>query len=395
MSFPKRPYRLVWSKRKLWPLAAAQVLTALIFYVPIGALFLTDRGLSFLEIFWLESILVASITIAELPAGVIGDRTDKRWVLTLGYFLNACAQIIYVFGFNFASFAVSFSLSGIGIALLSGVWEAYVYDALEEEADLIATGVFGHLGALGITGGVIASILGGWMASLNLIFPVIATAIAALLGVCTVLFLPASLNKAIRSDSVAPKGSIRIALRSLRDSPVLLYIAIASCGGYVLFNAVYTINQPLFIEAGLPVLFWGLIVALALLLAAVCSHYADMLEQRFSQRGIVLGATLLGGIGFVLMASVPAPLVLLGFFLVITGWKAKAPVTVAIVNRLVQKSHRATTLSMMSVVGSCLGIMLNPAIGAIVDQSPRIAALAIGVVVVFTALAWIPISRQI
>ena len=66
----------VWKDRSLLPIAVATIAAGLSFYAPISALFLTSRGLSLGDIFVLESILLASILISEVPAGLLADRVD-------------------------------------------------------------------------------------------------------------------------------------------------------------------------------------------------------------------------------------------------------------------------------------------------------------------------------
>ncbi len=70
------------------PLAIATVATGFSFYVPVSALFLTSRGLSLGDIFLLESVLLASILVAEIPSGLIADKVDRRWII----FFRICFQ---------------------------------------------------------------------------------------------------------------------------------------------------------------------------------------------------------------------------------------------------------------------------------------------------------------
>ena len=76
--------RIVWSSKSLIPMALAMIAAGFDFYVPVSAFFLESRGLSLTDIFMLESVLVASILVAEIPAGVIGDRFDRRRLVGAG-----------------------------------------------------------------------------------------------------------------------------------------------------------------------------------------------------------------------------------------------------------------------------------------------------------------------
>ena len=83
--------QIVWSSKSLIPMALAMIAAGFDFYVPVSAFFLESRGLSLTDIFILESVLVASILVAEIPAGVIGDRFDRRRLVCAGFVFNAIA----------------------------------------------------------------------------------------------------------------------------------------------------------------------------------------------------------------------------------------------------------------------------------------------------------------
>lgn len=180
----------VWKDRSLLPIAVATIAAGLSFYAPISALFLTSRGLSLGDIFVLESILLASILISEVPAGLLADRVDRRWVILCGFVFNAVDEVLFALGDSFSMFAASFFISGLGIAMLTGVLEAYIYDSLGEGADEASVGVWGHLSALELGAGVLGSITGGVMAIRDISLPAFAAAGVALMAAVAVMFLP-------------------------------------------------------------------------------------------------------------------------------------------------------------------------------------------------------------
>lgn len=394
MSRGTRAHRRVWHTRSLATLAVTRTAAALVCYVPVSALFLTSRGLSFSEIFWLESILLAGILLMEVPAGLVADRTDRRTVIVAGYAANAIAETLFALGQNFPTFAASFALSGFGIALLSGVEDAYVYESLGADADDAAVGVFGHLSSLGITAGVVAALSGGMLASFDLALPAAVSAAAAGLAAVIACFLPPCPRRPEDGEESPPAGQVGASLRLIAGSPVLLYVSLAAGTGYILFNAVHTLNQPLFAGVGLPVSAWGAIVAVALVVAAVCNHHADLIEERLGRVRTLFAATAAGGVGFAVMALPHVLAVVAGFFLVVVGMNARGPVLGAVANKLVGSHRRATVLSVMSSLGSLIGIGINPLVGWGADSSPAATALTLGAVLLAMAALWPPIARR-
>ncbi|GAB3247926.1 MFS transporter [Alteromonas gracilis] len=388
----QRPYRRVWSTRGLAVLTVTQTAAALSFYVPVSAIYLQYRGLSFTQIFWLESILLASILLTEIPAGAIADRIDRRWAIIAGYLANAVAEVLFFLGQDFGTFAFSFALSGLGIALLSGVEEAYVYETLGDTADDDIVGVSGHMSALGIGAGVVASVVGGALASRDITLPALVSAVVAVAAAVVAFVVPPRAPEVDEEDE--QRGSVTRSLKLILASPVLLYVAVAASTGYVLFNAVYVLNQPIFQARGIPLAWFGIIVAIALLVAAVCNHYADVIEQRLGRAMTLFLATAVGAIGFLAMAVPHVAVVLGGFLMVIVGMNARGPVMGAVAHKLLPNSQRATALSVMSSLGSLAAIAANPVIGWGADRSPEGASIGLGVTLMIMAGCWLPIAKR-
>jgi len=74
----------------------------------------------------------------------------------------------------------------------------------------------------------------------------------------------------------------------------------------VLFNAVYTLNQPLYEHTNLPMSYWGLLSSAALIWAAVYSYLSDKLEVYLKGSKALFLAFTIGAAHFAHMA-VPSP----------------------------------------------------------------------------------------
>lgn len=385
----------VWTNRSLLPLAIATIAAGLVFYVPVSALFLTSRGLSLADIFILESVLLVSILISEVPAGLVADKIDRRWVILNGFVLNATADLLFAFGNSFSVFAVSFFVSGLGIAMLTGVQDAYIYDALGDDADVSSVGVWGHLSALELTAGVFASVAGGVMATRDISLPAIATAVVASLAAFSVLFLPSqkpSIDKVSQSEnswSALKKGT-----GLLLKSPILLYTTVASGAAFVLFNAVFTLNQPLFNVLAVPVAWWGVIGGGAHLLAAAYNHFAGPTIERLGRKNGLLLAMTYGAAGFGLMVFPNKAAVIVGFVLVVLGMHARGPINRAVANKEIPSHRRATVLNIASSLGSLVGVLLNPLIGWGSELSPSATVGVIAIVLALMTTSWIPIANR-
>lgn len=386
--------RIVWSSKSLIPMALAMIAAGFDFYVPVSAFFLESRGLSLTDIFMLESVLVASILVAEIPAGVIGDRFDRRRLVGAGFVFNAIAEILFAAGTNFSIYALSFVMSGLSIAMLTGVQDAYIYDSLGDDADAKAVGAWGHLSALMLTAGVTGSVVGSALGSVDISLPALLSAAMAVVAAVCVAFLPQQNPKTHDKHPETSWVSLKIGVKLLFTSPLLLYVAVGSSASFALFNAVYTLNQPLFAAQDVPIATWGVIAGAGQLLAAGYNYAAGRIEKRVGRKTALLLAMGYGAAGFCLMAVPHVLAVVSGFLLVVVGIHARGPITSAVTNKLIPAHRRATVLNVASSVGSLVGIVVNPLVGLGAEESTRLTVLAIGGVLLALTLTWIPIANR-
>ena len=386
--------RIVWSSKSLTPMALAMIAAGFDFYVPVSAFFLESRGLSLTDIFMLESVLVASILVAEIPAGVIGDRFDRRRLVCAGFVFNAIAEILFATGTNFSIYALSFVMSGLSIAMLTGVQDAYIYDSLGDDADAKAVGAWGHLSALMLTAGVTGSVVGSALGSVDISLPALLSAAMAVVAAGCVAFLPQQNPKTHDKHPETSWVSLKIGVKLLFTSPLLLYVAVGSSASFALFNAVYTLNQPLFAAQDVPIATWGVIAGTGQLLAAGYNYAAGRIEKRVGRKTALLLAMGYGAAGFCLMAVPHVLAVVSGFLLVVVGIHARGPITSAVTNKLIPAHRRATVLNVASSVGSLVGIVVNPLVGLGAEESTRLTVLAIGGVLLALTLTWIPIANR-
>lgn len=386
--------RIVWSSKSLIPMALAMIAAGFDFYVPVSAFFLESRGLSLTDIFMLESVLVASILVAEIPAGVIGDRFDRRRLVCAGFVFNAIAEILFAAGTNFSIYALSFVMSGLSIAMLTGVQDAYIYDSLGDDADAKAVGAWGHLSALMLTAGVTGSVVGSALGSVDISLPALLSAAMAVVAAVCVAFLPQQNPKTHDEHPESSWISLKIGVKLLFTSPLLLYVAVGSSASFALFNAVYTLNQPLFAAQDVPIATWGVIAGAGQLLAAGYNYAAGRIEKRVGRKTALLLAMGYGAAGFCLMAVPHVLAVVSGFLLVVVGIHARGPITSAVTNKLIPAHRRATVLNVASSVGSLVGIVVNPLVGLGAETSTRLTVLAIGGVLLALTLTWIPIANR-
>ncbi|MEU8222922.1 MFS transporter [Kribbella sp. NPDC048915] len=97
---------------------------------PLYQLLFADHGLSAAQISTLFVIWSATGFVLEVPSGAWADSYSRRKLLILGALLSAVGYAAWITLPSYAGFALGFVLWGMSSALISGTYEAFVYDEL-------------------------------------------------------------------------------------------------------------------------------------------------------------------------------------------------------------------------------------------------------------------------
>ncbi len=375
----------IWHRRALALVAVATILTSASFAVPVSTLYLLARGLTYTQVFTLETVLVVSIMVCDLPTGRLADLTSDRAVLTCGYAVGAAASVVYASSTTYPGFVLANVLSGLGIALCSGADRTYLTSVLGDEAEVRLPGVLGHFGALGALSAAGGGVGGGLMAAHGIVWPAVAGAATQTLAAVTVLGLPSCPRPSAGSHDAA-RVPLRTVARHVATTPVLWLSALQP---WILVGAAFYLNQPRWQATGIGVRWFGLLLALAQVLAAAGSHFSEQLARRCgSSTRFIAVTTLATAGGFVLMTVPHWTATVTGFVLVLASSSVRGPVGGAVTALAAPEHTRATTLSMVSTCGSLIGAALNPLVGLLSQHSVTGACWAIAAALVMFAGAW-------
>ncbi|WP_328331144.1 MFS transporter [Kribbella sp. NBC_00382] len=97
---------------------------------PVYQLLFTDHGLSATEVSSLFIIWSTTAFLLEVPSGAWADVFSRRKLLVLGTLVRGLGFAGWIVVPSYAGFALGFVLWGISSALISGTFEALVYDEL-------------------------------------------------------------------------------------------------------------------------------------------------------------------------------------------------------------------------------------------------------------------------
>src|SRR5512137_2203269 len=123
-------------------------------------------GLSFVQIFALQTWFMLTSFLMEVPTGAVADRFGRKVSVACGGFLLGAASLLYGSVPHLAVFVAAETLFAIAITLFSGADEALAYDSLlacGQESE--ASRVMSRLEAAKLAGILVGALLGAVVAS--------------------------------------------------------------------------------------------------------------------------------------------------------------------------------------------------------------------------------------
>jgi len=364
-------------------------------YIHAYALLLLGRGLTLVQISLIESIVIGTIFLMEVPTGVLADRVGRKWSIFASTFLLMSAEFIFIFARGFEWYVFIALLTGTGFAFASGAMEAMIYDSLPEKGREDAMKrVMGRVNSFAQIAFVIAPILGGLIigdaAVENFIPAIVLTVLALLLGlfVCLTLREPSIET----TDSAGKKaGSVtllRDGLSLLLTQPHLRWLALLVVFTSPFTGAMVTIlGPPYLVQNEVSPFVIGITLSLGSLLAALTQRYAYKVEEWLGQARAIALLILAPGALYWVLAGVAGPVAPVLVIILMYGVNdMKAPLFSAYQNALIESKNRATVLSMISMFLSMFLALGLPVYAALAQRSLSLTFVVMGAVIVLAGL---------
>ncbi|HSD12272.1 MAG TPA: hypothetical protein VLC10_01825, partial [Patescibacteria group bacterium] len=132
---------------------------------------LMARGLTLADVAAVNIFFWLTISVMELPTGLLADGKSRAWSVRAGSVFCAAGAFGYATTRNFWQAALWESVIGVGFAFLSGAMQAWLADALAKRGERDAVGrAFGAAAAARAAGAVAAGTAGALLGTIDLRF---------------------------------------------------------------------------------------------------------------------------------------------------------------------------------------------------------------------------------
>ena len=356
-------------------------------YIHAYALILLDRGLSLFQITSLESLVIATVFLMEIPTGIVADRIGRKWSIVAALGFNVGAEILFLSAQSYALYIVIAILTGTGFAFASGAIEAMVYDSLPlDDRDNQMKKTMGHINSLSRIAFFISPLVGAFIigdgSPENYTLAIALTVTALFIGIIMSLFLqePPSEWDNEQPNSLA---ILRDGLAELRGNPTLRRLTLLTIFTTPLTGMlIVTLAAPYLTLNGVSPFVIGLTLSIGSLLAAVTQRYAYKLEAWLGQERAILFLLIFPAMMYSILALVSGSIVPVVIIIVMYATNdMKSPLFSAYQNGLIGSKNRATVLSIISMLVNLFIAVVSPIYAAIGTYSLPLAFMLIGVVI--------------
>lgn len=376
-------------KRNVFALYLVKVAKWMNLVMPVIVLFYKSNGMTMQDIFELQAVYSFTLMFFEIPTGFFADRLGRRTSILSGSFLGVIGYIIYSSSSGFYEFVVAEVALGIAQSLVSGADSALLYDTLlAGRLSAKYTRLEGRVSSIGNFAEAAAGILGGFLAVISLRTPFIFQAAVAAIAIPAAFSLSeppvtASHSRIKFKDLGAIVRQTLFTNRKLRWNTIFSAVT----GACTLTMAWFA--QPLFIQAGLKVNWFGVIWAVLNISVGVAALYAWKIEKRLGPVWTVLIITfvLTGSYIGISLLPVTAGFGLLLIFYLVRG--LATPTLRNYINCITTSDVRATVLSVRNFLIRLLFVVMGPFFGKVTDLYGLRTALLIagGIFMVFSGIS--------
>ena len=384
-------------RRRFYILTGAHTLAASVIW-GVNTLFLLDSGLDIFQVFLVNTVFTAAMTLFEIPTGAVADTKGRRVSLVWSSVMLFVGTLAYLaagtWGGGFAAFAAASVLLGLGFTFFSGAAEAWAVD------ELIFLGEKGGGASLFAKAATTSSItmlagtvVGGLLGSLDYRIPYLLRATLFLLMLGLALFAMPERGWKPDGKTLSPMDRVKHTLNDtvrfgLRVKSLRRLMGISFLLGVFLMWGFYAL-QPYVTElAGKPGAAWlsGLVTALITLSQILGQLFVGRQDKH--GRGakklvsaklsgamfiVAIGALITGLAGLASLraffGALFAPLlVILGLMLLMGSLGYAGPLLRDALHSRIPSEKRATIVSLDSLVSSGGAIIGQPVLGAVAGR---------------------------
>lgn len=307
--------------------------------------------------------------IAEVPSGALADKFGRGTMTKLGVVLSGGGLILQASGSSFVPFFVGQAIMMIGVSFVSGADEALFFEKLKFKRESIQWRKLITRGQqVALVGTVMATVVGGWLHTINPRLPWYLTGAAFVLSVFAIWPIkderPKNKRESFSQEFVSYLDDIKTGFGQFRLPRLWIYVPIILSVQGLFYTAGYGILRLVLLDQfGFSPLWGSIVVASSALLTVGMLHYMHKYAHKLSEKRVITLISLSAVAGLLLsLANIGhwGYIVILALY---AGEHVLYPFMSETLNYHAPEKQRATVLSVASFFRTLPYIALAPIIG--------------------------------
>lgn len=355
----------------------------------IWVLYMVYKGMSLWQIGIVEGIFHLTSFLFELPTGVMADLLGRKKMIIAGRICSALSSILCLFGNSMWYFAFAFAIQAIGYNLNSGSEEALIYDSMKfsgQESKYMK--VNSRLNVILEIASGMATVIGGILAEYS--YPLsytISVFIAMIAIVPAILFVEPdsrieelcgegclnherSVISFMKSKNITSdiKNHFNICIEIIQSDTKLRKILLYYPMVFTFYTVVFFYGQEYFSLLGMNKIEISIIMLLAGIMSCIGAFSSEKFLARFGNHGKYLASAFMGT-GIIVMSRNNLMVSIIAFAIISYANAVLYPIQSQSINELIPSRHRATIISVDSMIFSLMMIVLFPICGLVADYT--------------------------
>ena len=338
----------------------------------------------------LQSFFTMMILVLEIPCGAIADYVSRKFSLILGALSTALAALVYGSFSNIFVFMIGETLFALGISLISGTFQAFLYDNLKKmgKEDQLSKYAARNRSftLLGITiSAPIGSLIGSNLA-LNLVMTLMLIPFSVAMMISISLKEPSVEQVELKSQNYFQV--IKAGVKQLKSNKILRILTFDLVMVESLIFFLLWTYQVYLEKLNFPLELYGFISSSMTISQLVFTNLIHTFNKRLNNASRFLQIyTIIPGVGFILMAFIYFTPISIALILIVIGFGFTRNILfINGINKQIESKSRATVISTINMITSLVRSILYPLIGNLVVLNLSLTFISLGVMVLLLGI---------
>lgn len=345
----------------------------------------------------IETVMILTLTLFEIPTGAIADLFGKKNTLIISFLLQFLGLFLMGVTLHFLFLTIGVFVSSVGLAFYSGTLDALVFDSLKEngkEEQFMKTA--SRMKAISWVTPAICSAIGGFLYAINPRLPFYASAWFYLFGFFVCLFLIEPKIDTIKFSFVNFLSQTKQGFKQLFLTPEIKKQTIILLSiGVIIVILDEMLNSFLAVEFGFQEqvigIFWAFVYVAAAFAAQTTSVFKDIIGNNKS-------LVLIGGVIVLTLIISPVLGIILGGATILIRSCSQSVYdvfAVSLINQSTKSEIRATTLSTFNMIKNVPYVLTAFLFGSLTDIfSAKTIAFFLGLILLGFLSVQVVIARR-